>query len=43
MGGNNEKIQSSLLIIDDEADYASVNTNRPEKTPLKSMNLYVRF
>ena len=34
-GWKNEKIQSSLLIIDDEADYASVNTNRPEKDPTK--------
>lgn len=35
MGGNDEKLKSSLLIIDDEADYASVNTNKPEKDPTR--------
>lgn len=30
---NYEKIDSSLLLIDDEADYASVNTKGPEEAP----------
>ena len=33
--GTNVKLQSSLLIIDDEADYASVNTNRDDRDPTK--------
>lgn len=32
----NGKIDSSLLLIDDEADYASINTNKPENDPTKT-------
>jgi len=33
--GQNDITSNSILIIDDEADYASLNTNKPEKDPTK--------
>lgn len=38
---DNQKINYSMLMIDDEADNASVNTNKPENDPTK-INKYIR-
>lgn len=38
---NDEKINHSILMIDDEADYASINTNPEENDPTK-INEYIR-
>jgi len=37
----NEKINHSVLMIDDEADYASINTNKEENDPTK-INEFIR-
>lgn len=39
--GQNEITANSILIVDDESDYASVNTNKPDKDPTK-INGYIR-